>query len=225
MLRIALPVIRIDSFTENYLEALKQSGAEPVAGSVIDPEKFDGLLLPGGLDVTPSLYGQDAVPETEPDPALDTLQLAVLRRFLEIGKPVFGICRGHQLINVALGGTLIQDLPTAEAHMHISLGVDHVHFCDAEPDSLIAGIYGTRFAVNSSHHQGVDRPGNGLRVVLRAQDGVIEAMEHETLPVWCVQFHPERMCFKHQRDDTVDGSLLFRFFLDQCKRKSEIRDQ
>ena len=79
--------------------------------------------------------------------------------------------------------------------------------------------------MNSSHHQGVDRPGNGLRVVLRAQDGVIEAMEHETLPVWCVQFHPERMCFKHQRDDTVDGSLLFRFFLDQCKRKSEIRDQ
>ena len=225
MLKIALPTIQIDSYTENYINALIRSGAEPETGSEIHPENCDGLLLPGGPDVTPALYGQETGPKTEPDLPLDTLQFEVLRRFLALGKPVFGICRGLQLINVALGGTLIQDLPTAEDHTHIAPGVDHVHFCDAEPDSLIAGIYGTRFAVNSSHHQGVDWPGSGLRAVLRADDGVIEAMEHETLPVWSVQFHPERMCFRHQRDDTVDGSLLFRFFLDQCQRKSEIRDQ
>ena len=217
MLKIALPLVEIASSTNNYIEALVRSGALPMLGEGLRPEVCDGLLLPGGVDVDPSLYGQEKDPTTEFEQALDRLQLDTLRRFLEARKPVFGICRGHQLINVALGGTLIQDLPTAEAHKHISLGVDHVHFCDAEPDSLIAGIYGTRFAVNSSHHQGVDRPGNGLRVAARAGDGVVEAMEHETLPVWSVQFHPERMCFQHARPDTADGSLLFRFFLEKCR--------
>ena len=221
MLKIALPTIRIQSSTKNYMEALTRSGAEPEVGSDIHPELCDGLLLPGGPDVYPALYGQETAPETEFDSALDTLQLDILRRFLELGKPVFGICRGHQLINVALGGTLIQDLPAAKDHREIAPGVDHVHLCDAVPCSLIAGFYGNRFAVNSSHHQGVDRPGNGLRVVLRAQDGVVEAMEHETLPVWSVQFHPERMCFSHRREDTVDGSLLFRFFLEKCRKPDQ----
>lgn len=217
MLKIALPTIQVDPFIRNYINALTLSGAEPETGSVIHPENCDGLLLPGGPDVNPSLYGQDKAPETEFDSALDTLQLDVFRRFLELGKPIFGICRGHQLINVALGGTLIQHLPTAKDHEHIRPGVDHVHPCTADSCSWIAGIYGTCFAVNSSHHQGVDRPGQGLHAVLRAQDGVIEAMQHETLPVWSVQFHPERMCFAHRRADTVDGSLLFRFFLDKCR--------
>ena len=216
MLKIALPTLKMDTFIRNYINALSLSGAEPVTGTVIDPEKCDGLLLPGGPDVNPSLYGQDKAPETEFDSALDALQLEILPRFLDLGKPVFGICRGHQLINVALGGSLIQHLPTAKDHEHIRLGVDHIHSCTADPDSWIAEIYGTGFAVNSSHHQGVDRPGKGLRAVLRAQDGVVEALQHETLPVWSVQFHPERMCFAHRREDTVDGSQLFRFFLEKC---------
>ena len=217
MLKIALPITQDDTFIRNYINALILSGAEPETGSVIHPENCDGLLLPGGPDVEPSLYGQNKAPETEFDSLLDTLQLEVLHRFLELGKPVFGICRGHQLINVALGGTLIQHLPTAGDHVHIRPGVDNVHSCSADPDSWIAGIYGTCFAVNSSHHQGVDRPGKGLHAALHAQDGVIEAMQHETLPVWSVQFHPERMCFAHRRADTVDGSLLFRFFLEKCR--------
>lgn len=219
MLKIALPVIHAGSYN-NYLQALKASGAEPEIGTEIHPECCDGLLLPGGVDVDPSLYGQEKAPETECDTALDTLQLDVLRRFLALGKPVFGICRGHQLINVALGGTLIQHLPTAKDHVQISEGVDHAHFCEAEPDSFICGLYGSRFAVNSSHHQGVDRPGDGLRVVLRAPDGVVEALQHKTLPLWSVQFHPERMGFAHKRADTVDGSLLFRFFLEKCENRS-----
>ena len=218
MLKIALPILRMESSTENYIQALIRSGAEPEAGSVIHPESCDGLLLPGGPDLDPALYGQEPIPETEFETELDTLQMDILRRFLKSGKPVFGICRGHQLINVALGGTLIQDLPTAADHKRIAPGADQVHFCNADPDSRIAGLYGPRFAVNSSHHQGVDQPGDGLRVVLRAQDGVIEAMEHKTLPIFSVQFHPERMCFAHRREDTVDGSLLFRYFLDQCRQ-------
>ena len=221
MLKIALPTDRPGTLA-NYNEALRLSGAEPVcgAGPALSPDECGGLLLPGGIDIDPMRYGQKAEPSTEYDTSLDELQLEVLYRFLKAKKPVFGICRGHQLINVAMGGTLIQDLPSAERHKRLSSGEDHVHFCDADPDSWIARICGVRFAVNSSHHQGVDRPGNGLRVVLRAPDSVVEAMVHETLPVWSVQFHPERMCFSHRRKDTVDGSLLFRFFLDQCRLSS-----
>jgi putative glutamine amidotransferase len=221
MLKIALPTIQINANTRNYINALVLSGAEPETGSVIHPENCDGLLLPGGIDVNPSLFGQDKAPETEFDSALDTLQLGVLRRFMDLGKPVFGICRGHQLINVALGGTLIQHLPAAEDHMEICPGADHVHLCDAVPDSFIGRLYGTQFTVNSSHHQGVGILGKGLRPVLHAQDGVIEAMEHETLPIWSVQFHPERMCYAHRRSDTVDGSLLFLFFLEKCRKQDQ----
>ena len=219
MLKIALPTDRPDA-PVNYKEALRLSGAEAVCGSgpALSPENCSGLLLPGGIDIDPAYYGQQAEPATVSDPRLDALQLEVLQRFLKAGRPVFGICRGHQLINVALGGTLIQDLPSAERHKRLPSDEDQVHLCCADPDSWIARIYGSRFSVNSSHHQGVDRPGDGLRVVLRAQDGVAEAMAHETLPVWSVQFHPERMGFAHRRNDTVDGSLLFRFFLEQCRR-------
>ena len=219
MLKIALPLVEIASSTNNYIEALVRSGALPMLGEGLRPEVCDGLLLPGGVDVDPSLYGQEKDPTTEFEQALDRLQLDTLRRFLEARKPVFGICRGHQLINVALGGTLIQHLPTAKNHLHLRPGEDNVHACTAAADSWIADLCGTGFSVNSSHHQGVDRPGEGLRPVLWAGDGVIEALQHETLPVWSVQFHPERMCFDHRRTDTVDGSLLLRFFLEQCRER------
>ncbi len=221
MLKIAVPILGEDDRIRNYLEALTQTGAEPVTGKDICPKNCDGLLLPGGIDVDPSLYGQEKAPETEFDRALDDLQLDMFQRFLALDRPIFGICRGHQVINVALGGTLIQHLPTVKNHKEFSLHNDNIHACTAEPDSLLAGVYGTRFTVNSSHHQGVDRPGDGLRVVLRSDDGVVEAMEHESLSVCCVQFHPERMAFRHSREDTVDGSLLFRLFLKNCGLKAK----
>ena len=216
MLRIAIPTNRPGALA-NYKNALIHSGAEPAACTEPDPESCAGLLLPGGIDLHPTLYGLEDQPGTEYDAELDAIQLDALRRFLKARKPVLGICRGHQLINVALGGTLVLNLPSAASHSRLPSGTDNAHPCAADPGSWIAGIYGTCFAVNSSHHQGVDRPGKGMRTVLRAQDGVIEAMQHETLPVWGVQFHPERMCFGHRREDTVDGSLIFRFFLDKCR--------
>ena len=218
MLKIAIPFFPQFSSCQNYIDALARSGAEWEAGPEIHPENCDGLLLPGGLDVDPSFYGQETGPLTEANTALDEFQLEVFYRFLELGRPVFGICRGHQLVNVALGGTLIQDLPTAVDHKQYPSGEDRIHEAEAVPDSFISRLYGACLAVNSSHHQGVARPGRGLRVVLRAPDGTVEAMEHESLPVWTVQFHPERMAFTRRRHDAVDGSLLFRFFLDQCGR-------
>ena len=228
-MKIAIPVLNLEKIT-NYLNALQALGAETVivsmstpeaeqpAGTVSPAQAMDcaGLLLPGGMDVEPERYGQETGPRTETEPYLDELQMEMLQRFIERGKPVFGICRGHQLLNVYFGGTLIQHLDTAEAHVQKAPGKDNVHSCAAEPDSFLGRIYGECFYSNSSHHQAVDKPGAGLRIVARAEeDGVAEALEHESLPVWSVQFHPERMCFAHRREDTADGSLVLRWFLER----------
>ena len=218
MLRIAIPTNRPQAVS-NYLHALTMTGALGEAGREFSPDQYDGLLLPGGCDVNPARYGKEPIPQEITDDDQDALQFDVLARFLGAEKPVLGICRGHQLLNVAFGGTLIQDLPGAEKHRSLLSGEDNVHPVRAERDSFLYRIYGSGFRVNSSHHQGIDLPGKGLRGVLYAEDGVTEAIEHDSLPVWGVQWHPERMCFLHQRDDTVDGSLIFRFFLEQCRAK------
>ena len=216
MLKIAIPTNRPQAVA-NYLDAVTRSGARTEAGTVFHPEKYDGLLLPGGCDVNPARYGKERIPEETTDDRLDEIQFDALARFLEAGKPVLGICRGHQLLNVAFGGTLIQHLPGAEKHQGLATGEDNVHRIIVEENTFLRKIYGPSCMANSTHHQGVETPGKGLIAAARSEDGVIEAMEHESLPVWSVQFHPERMCFRHRRDDTMDGSGIFRFFLEQCR--------
>lgn len=115
MIRIAVPTNRPENVI-NYLNALTGLGARGEAGRDFDPSDFDGLLLPGGCDIAPSRYGQEKTAEETVDDELDAIQFAALERFLAAGKPVFGICRGHQLLNVAFGGTLIQHLAGAEHH-------------------------------------------------------------------------------------------------------------
>jgi putative glutamine amidotransferase len=216
MLKIAVPTNRPQA-PANYLYALARLGARGETGTEFSPETYDGLLLPGGWDVNPSRYGKTPIPEETIDDGLDALQFAALEAFLKAGKPVLGVCRGHQLLNIAFGGTLVQHLPGAKAHMSLPDGDDNVHAVRIEQHSFLYDLYGSGCAVNSSHHQGVEIPGKGLRPVMHSADGVIEAMEHESLPIWSVQFHPERMCFLHRRDDTADGSKIFRFFLDRCQ--------
>ena len=215
MLRIAVPTNRPQAVA-NYLDALAQLGAHGEAGRSFCPSDYSGLLLPGGCDVNPSRYGRDRIARETTDDDLDALQFDALDRFLAAGRPVFGICRGHQLLNVAFGGTLIQHLQNAENHMSLPSGEDNTHRAVIERKSFVYRIYGDECAVNSSHHQGVEIPGKGLRAVMRSEDGVIEALEHESLPVWSVQWHPERMCFRHRRNDTTDGSSVIRFFLENC---------
>ena len=216
MLRIAVPTNRPEAVV-NYLNALEQLGARGEAGREFNPQEYDGLLLPGGWDVNPSRYGKERIPEETVDDDLDELQFQALRVFLKARKPVFGICRGHQLLNVAFGGTLVQHLPDAEKHMSLPSGEDNVHTAWIRQDSFLHRIYGDECTVNSSHHQAVDLPGKGLKIVMRSESGVPEAAEHEFLPVWGVQWHPERMCCKFARKDAADGSLVFRFFLDKCR--------
>ncbi len=212
---IAIP-LPPDVMYANYFNALEALGAEGVKiAADADPRGFDGLLLPGGADVDPARYHRPNTAAEKIDPALDALQLAALDRFARAGKPVLGICRGHQLLNVYQGGTLIQNLPSCDIHRWTKDG-DRVHMTRAEPGSWIESLYGARFPTNSAHHQAVETPGRGMIVDQRSEDGVIEAMHHGTMPLFSVQWHPERMCFDKRRDDTVDGSVVIRWFLGLC---------
>ncbi len=175
-----------------------------------------GLILTGGADVDPAFYGQENTASQGVDPALDRREFAVIQAFLKAGKPILGICRGHQILNVALGGSLIQHLPTADDHAWTPEG-DRAHAVTAREGTFLYALYGRRFTVNSAHHQAVDALAPGLTPVARADDGTLEAFQDPARKLWCVQFHPERMCFAHRRQDTVDGAAIFRFFLEQCR--------
>ena len=233
--RIALP--EINQNVENYTRALFAADLEPIVISVqsentmqtvqqeyldysqFRPELYDGLLLPGGIDINPKLYGQKNCGSVGCSDSLDQLQLEVLSVFLEEKKPVLGICRGMQLINVCFGGSLIQHLPTAAVHAHKAGEPDKVHPCTASEGSWLAKLYGLSFSHNSAHHQAVDRLGGELEAdSFCPLDNCMEALHHRTLPVYAVQWHPERTCLAFENPLTVNGLEIFRFFSGLCRQ-------
>lgn len=202
---------------ENYLSAIEAAGGEGTARYLPAPElSYDGLLLTGGEDMDPARFGQENTHSRGIDPARDEAELALLDTFCGANKPVLAICRGHQVANVWLGGDLIQDLGEL-VPFHRKEEGDQIHLVRAAEGSLLCRLYGPVFPVNSSHHQGLGRLGKGLTVTARSEGGVIEAAEHDTLPLLCVQFHPERMTGALARPDTVDGGAVFRAFLGMCE--------
>lgn len=201
----------------NYIAAISAAGGDPVAAYLPRPgEEYAGLVLTGGGDMEPSLFGQVDWASRGIDRNRDRAELALLDWFLSRGRPVLGICRGHQVANVWAGGDLIQDLGEELVSLHNG-ETDLVHPVEAEEGSLLCRLYGRRFCVNSCHHQGVGRLGKGLRVTACTEGGVIEAMEHKTLPLITTQFHPERMTGENGRPDTVDGGAIFRELINMCK--------
>jgi putative glutamine amidotransferase len=218
-------------FLERYGQVLERAGAVPVylpypAGPATVERHLagcDGFMATGGEDVDPAEYGQAPRPELGPvDRARDRFELALLRRAVERDRPVLAICRGVQALNVALGGTLYQDL-RAEVPGALAHEPDPVwdaagrlapcgHDVTVEPGTLLAGTTGrTRLSVNSYHHQAVREPGAGVRVVARAPDGVVEAIE---LPsrrfALGVQWHLELL-----DGDRATDAILGRF-LEAC---------
>ena len=189
---------------KNYEDALSLVGARCVE----TPWEADLLLLPGGGDVHPRFYGQQINGSTDIDAARDGRELALVDEFLRAGKPVVGICRGLQLLNVYFGGTLRQHI---EGHSQID-GVDRLHAINTAP-GLLRELYGTRCTVNSAHHQAIWRLGTGLQVFACAEDGTVEAVGHRTLPVFAVQWHPERLCGAFARPESADGARLLRALL------------
>lgn len=212
----------------SYTGAIIQAGGTPILlPACEDSESIkrcsaicDGLLLSGGDDVDPSAYGeaQSWLCGTV-SPLRDSFELALCRQFLRMNKPILAICRGIQVLNVALGGTLYQDLqsdlPESLAHRQKQKPWYASHPVSLEAGSLLSGILAAdAVAVNSHHHQAIARPGNGLIICATAPDGVIEAVELPSHP-FCVgvQWHPERLW---DQPLTSAHQRLFLSFVEAC---------
>lgn len=213
---------------QSYARAVAGAGGVPV---LIPPlgasealralfETLDGLLLPGGGDLDPSTYG--AVPHPKLggiDPTLDETELALARWALAENKPVLGICRGQQCLNVAAGGTLLQDIPS-----EIPGALDHscqertrlVHPITVDPDSRLCDLLGSdHVPVNSLHHQAVSAVAPGFVATARSEDGVIEGIERVDHGfAVAVQFHPEELIPGHRSSER----LLQRFVTEAASR-------
>jgi putative glutamine amidotransferase len=180
-----------------YLRTLDAAGAMPVVLPPIgDPEelldRLDGIVLSGGPDLDPAAYGApERHPELGPtEPSLDAFELALAGGALERGMPILAVCRGAQALNVACGGTLHQHVP---GHRQTAPAGEPTHEVQLNPRSRLARIARARtLAVNSFHHQAVDRLGAGLRIVGTAPDGTIEAIEGAGFVVG-VQWHAETL--------------------------------
>lgn len=222
------------SVSSRYLDAVLAAGGLPVSLPLTtDLEVLadavahaDGILFSGGDDIDPRRYWPE-VPDALlatcdlAEPARDVMELALLAEIFRQRKPLLAICRGHQLVNVFLGGTLYVDLPTevggAVAHNQMDLRNDVAHRVDLPADSRYAAITGTTtLGVNSTHHQAVHRLATPLRAAATAPDGVVEATElkpeeRDLLPWFqSVQFHPERLA-------APEHARLFKAFVEACR--------
>ncbi|MBQ3533332.1 MAG: gamma-glutamyl-gamma-aminobutyrate hydrolase family protein [Oscillospiraceae bacterium] len=180
----------------NYVAALACFGSRTVVSRQLPcAEDYGGLLLPGGGDI----FGK-----------LDEDESAVISAFVAAGKPILGICRGMQALNVWFGGTLYDFIPG-----HQTPEGDLIH--PTRADGLVARLVGGHPMVNSNHHQAVHQLGQELQAVQWSDDGTIEALVHKTLPILGVQWHPERQSCVQRRTDAADAAPVFAHFLAQCR--------
>jgi putative glutamine amidotransferase len=206
-----------------YVQAVEAAGGRPL---LVPPstqaveetlDALDGVLFSGGSDLDPELYGQDAHSETNGVvPERDKGELALMQAALERDMPVLAVCRGSQVMNVALGGDLVQHLPDIvgdEKHKHTP-GVFADHDVDLSPGTLVQRILGDRAPVKSHHHQGYGRIGEGLQEAAHAEDGTIEALEDPSRRFALgVLWHPE----------AGEDFALFEALVEEAARYSEER--
>lgn len=207
-----------------YVGAVEQAGGVPLVIPSLTTRpaleaalaRLDGLLLTGGLDIHPHLYGQRRHPATRlADPRRLAGDRALLEVALETDIPILGICMGCQWLNVALGGDLIQDIPSQVGTEVVHAPRETFHSVRVQTGSRLAGILGKEeLEVNSSHHQAIGRLGHGLRAVAWASDGVIEAAEGEGKRfLLAVQWHPERLV------DRPEHLALFQALVQAAKER------
>lgn len=188
------------------VEALVENAARPSRSPECALDGADGLAVLGGADLDPAHYGARVEAELGfVDTAADAFELALVRTAIERALPVFGICRGMQVLNVARGGTLVQDLGTGVHNGDLGGDLFRNHEVRLDPSSIVAGLSaGTTIDVRTGHHQAVDRLGEGLRASAHAADGVIEAIECTEPWLLGVQWHPEEA----EADPAALGLLL-----------------
>jgi len=201
---------RLTSLYDLYVHALKAAGTLPVVLAHTDPsdisrllERFDGVVIPGGGDMDPGAYGERAEADTLYGirPEADVFELALVKEAERRRLPILGICRGLQVINVAFGGTLHQDLPEHPEDLMGRAFSGHYRTKIERGTRLHSVVGKDEIVVNSLHHQGVKDVGEGLRVGATADDGVVESIE-STDPMWdllAVQWHPECLDKDHAR--------------------------
>ena len=213
------------SINRNYAEMVARAGGIPILAINDDviaeyAEIADGLLLSGGKDVATHLYGQEMkFDNIFVDEARDIQEWKLLDAFVPTKKPIFGICRGVQVMNAYFGGTLIQDIPSQLGGEH-SKGVNHE--IEIKKDSILGRLYGESMLINSYHHQGLETIAEGFVATAWSDAGgskLVEAIEHESLPYWSVQWHPERMSGPVTNPvECMDSLPIFEYFINQCKK-------
>lgn len=194
-------------------------------------DRVDGLLLIGGGDIHPSYYGEEAVPELgEVDSLRDVYDIALIQMAHDMKMPMFGVCRGEQLINVAFGGTLYQDIPsqhpdTTIRHRQKEPGIEATHCVGFVDGSILCDVIGQKeLMTNSFHHQAVKDIAPGFRISAWSSDSIPEAIESaEGKPIWGVQFHPE---YQTDNGDEVSARFFY-FFLEEANkyRLQKVRKQ
>jgi putative glutamine amidotransferase len=205
---------------ETYTRAVERAGGLPVLIPPLGPdaleallERLDGIVFPGGADVDPAEYGEVREPKTEVVTELDRLELAAAHWAIHSDVPTLGICRGQQLLNVAMGGSLIQHVDDHRQPGDRTALTQHL---TVTPGSRLAHIFGaTRIDVNHMHHQAVKDVAQGLTAVAWAPDGTIEGIESHDHPwLLMVQFHPEELVGFHE-----PSQRLFSAFVEACRAR------
>ncbi|MBN2877227.1 MAG: gamma-glutamyl-gamma-aminobutyrate hydrolase family protein [Bacilli bacterium] len=211
------------TLNQAYYDGLTNAGADciiltpmPTENLHIFLEQCDGLLVPGGNDVNPKIYDEMNDGSYPIEDEIETLDLEAIHYMFENKKPIFGICRGLQIINVAFGGTLYQDLPTqTNTYLDHNYSLNNKapmngHWIDVDVNSHLYTMLGSRIEVNSYHHQGIKDLAPNLKASAYANDGLVEALETEG--ILAVQWHPERMTSLPQ------FQALFNDFVSKCRK-------
>jgi putative glutamine amidotransferase len=225
--RIALTLDRDPTENNDYIRALLEAGARRDEIVVLRPGDpiegpFDGVVIGGGDDVDPGLYGREVLRggKVKVDPARDSIDLAVFEEAWRGAVPALGVCRGLQVMNVARGGTLFQHLPLESPsqieHQRPKKANRRDHVVSVRPGTRLSGIAASgELDVNSRHHQAVERPAEDFVVTATAPDGVIEALEaRDGRWLVAVQWHPENL-----HDDPA-SKRLFRDFVEEVRKRS-----
>jgi putative glutamine amidotransferase len=192
----------------HYVDAILKSGGVPVLLPPADnphiyAEKIDGLLIPGGDDLDPYYYNEEKLPQVKlVSKVRSGFEISLLKEMVKLGKPVLGICYGMQLINVAFGGTLYQDI---ESQLKVAINHKTAYHMIVITENRF--LRKGRFSVNSTHHQAIREPGSGLSIIARSTDDLIEAFYREDYPFLIgIQWHPER-----QSEEELSNSIFESF--------------